>query len=383
MSKVYDVIVVGGGINGSSIAFHLAKRGYKVTVIEQGKIAGKASGAAAGILGAQTELTEDGPLFQLARQSRAMFPDIINELEELSGVQIGYQSRGVYKVASTENHAQKLKTLVHLQTNAGEKAEWLNIEELKRRESAISNTLLGAMYIPEDGQVQAYEFSLAFARAAMTLGAEFYEYTSVHDFLIKDEKVQGVQTSQGDLLSDSVIVAAGAWSSLLLEKTGLTLPVFPVKGECFSVISQKQLVKATIFSDDCYIVPKKSGRLIVGATVKPNTFDEKVSFGGISALMEKAIRLLPDIANAEWVNAWAGIRPISGDGLPFLGEHPNYKQLYIATGHFRNGILLAPVTGKLIADYIDGNRLDIKSFDLSRINSKFTSIKEGADEFSR
>lgn len=362
------MIVVGGGINGSSIAFQLAKRGYKVTVIEQSKIAAKASGAAAGMLGAQTELIGNGPLFRLALKSRAMFPAIIAELEERSGIQIGYETKGIYKVAVSEKHEQDLKALIKLHNTAGEKAEWLSNDELIKREPGLAKSMLGAMFIPEDGQVQAYELSLAFAKAAISLGVEYHDFTTIHDFIIKDGKVTGVQTSQGDLLSDSVVVAAGAWSGLLLEKTGITLPVFPVKGECYSVVSNRKLLNSTICTEDCYIVPKKSGRYIIGATMRANTFDEKVTVGGISSLMNQATALLPEIANAEWEKAWAGIRPISGDGLPFLGEHPYVKQLYIATGHYRNGILLAPATGELMADYLDGRREPFMPFGLSRLD---------------
>ncbi|GLB61652.1 glycine oxidase ThiO [Cytobacillus sp. NCCP-133] len=367
MRKVYDTVIVGGGINGSSIAFQLAKRGLKAAILEQGKIAEKASGAAAGILGAQTELTEDGPLFRLACKSRSMYRSLIPELEELSQVHIGYRNKGMYKVAADKDQETELKRIIESQRKAGELAEWLSVEELTKREPAISAELLGAMYIPHDGQVQAYELSLAFAKASRALGADIYEYTNVSDFILKDGRVHGVKTSQGEFLAESVIVAAGAWSREVLEKTGLSLPLIPVKGECFSVSFEKLLVQGTIFSHGCYIVPKKSGRLVVGATVNVNSFDERVTLGGISSLMERAKNLVPDIEKAEWEGAWTGIRPQSADGKPFLGEHPLYRGLYIAAGHFRNGILLAPATGELMADIVEGRTEQSNPFGLSRL----------------
>lgn len=367
MKKTYDAIIIGGGINGSSIAYQLSKRGRSVAVIEKGRLAGKASGAAAGILGAQTELTDDGPLFQFARKSRAMFPALARELEELSGVHVGLQNKGMYRVAATEKEAFDLKALIEFQTRSGEKAEWLAIEELMEWEPNVSNSLLGAMFIPEDGQVDARELTIAFAKAAMVNGAEFYEFTSVNDLIIENEKVLGVKTDHGPVYADSVVVATGAWSPFLTEKTGLSLPISPVKGECFSVLTDKPLIKGTIFSHGCYIVPKKSGRLIVGATVKPNTFDERVTVDGISTLMEKAKLLVSGIADSEMERAWTGIRPLSEDGLPFLGAHPSCRNLFIAAGHFRNGILLSPATGELMADLLDGKTLDSGPFQLSRI----------------
>ncbi|CAM3920895.1 glycine oxidase ThiO [Mesobacillus thioparans] len=368
MKKIYDVIVVGGGINGCSIAYQLAKRGRSVAVLEKGRLAGKASGAAAGMLGAQTELTDDGPLFQFARKSRAMFPDLARELEDLTGVHIGLQNRGMYRVAATEKEALGLKTLIEFQTKSGAIAKWLTIQELMEREPKVSSSLLGVMFIPDDGHVDARELTIAFAKAARMNGAEFYEFTSVNDLILEKEKAHGIQTDLGPVYAESVVIATGAWSPFLIKKTGLTLPISPVKGECLSVLTNKQLISGTVFSHGCYIVPKKSGRLIIGATVKPDTFDERVTLDGISTLMEKAKHLVPGIAECELEHAWTGIRPLSEDGLPFLGEHPSYRNLYIAAGHFRNGILLSPATGELIADLMDGKTKDSGPFQLSRIN---------------
>ncbi|MBT2639821.1 glycine oxidase ThiO [Bacillus sp. ISL-39] len=367
MRKHFDSLIIGGGIIGSSIAFQLAKRGYKVAVLEKGKIAGKASGAAAGMLGTQTELTENSPLFSLACKSRAMYLGLIPELEDLSRMHIGYQNKGTYKVAVNQDQERELKRLTERQADIGEQAEWLSIEELLKREPSVSSELRGAMFIPKDGQLEAKELSLAFAKASCVLGAEFYEYTSVIDFILEGGKVLGVKTMMGDFQAASVIVASGAWSRELIGRSGLSLPIIPVKGECFTVIPERPLIKGTIFSHGCYIVPKRSGRLLVGATVKANSFDERVTIEGLSSLMAIATDLVPDIGKAEWDRGWAGIRPQSADGQPFLGEHPVYKGLFIATGHYRNGILLAPITGEWMADLLEGKRDQSNPFELSRL----------------
>lgn len=371
MGKHADCIVIGGGINGNAAAYFLAKRGYKVAVLEAGRIAGKASGAAAGMLGAQTELTEDGPLFEFARRSRAMFPAVIAELEELSGVHIGYINQGMYKVARTPEEAEELQKLVEFQRHCGEQADWLSTAELREREPAVSEQLLGAMHIARDGQVQSYELSLAFARAATALGVEIHEYTAVREWMLEDGKAVGVRTGRGDFYAGAFVAAGGAWSRDLLADTGLELPVTPVKGECVSVISSAPLIKGSIFSHGCYIVPKSSGKLLIGATVKPDSWDEQVSSGAVLHLLEQAQRLIPELVHAVWDRAWAGIRPLSGDGLPYLGAHPDYSNLYIAAGHFRNGILLAPATGELMACLVEGGRhefaSEIKAFGLERL----------------
>lgn len=149
-------------------------------------------------------------------------------------------------------------------------------------------------------------------------------------------------------------MTSGAWTARLLRNLGVRLPVYPVKGELFSVLSRRPLLNATLFSEGCYIVPKKGGRIIVGATMCEHSYDRFVSFEGIRMLMEKAKRLLPSIAEAEWETAWAGLRPQTPDGLPYMGEHPEIRGLYAAAGHFRNGILLSPLTGKWMADLVLG-----------------------------
>ncbi|SES90485.1 glycine oxidase [Oceanobacillus limi] len=368
MPNTYDAIVVGGGINGGSIAYNLAKRGKKVLLLEKDRLASKASGAAAGMLGAQTELDEAGPMFQLAKKSRAMFPQLSEEIKELTGIDIEFVHKGMYKIALYEDEEIQYKRIIQIQNEVGEQAEWINQNELRMREPALSTAITGAMYIEKDGQVSAPKLTLGFLKAAASLGVEIKEYTEVTSFPMENGKVTGVQTTAGLFEGEHVVVAGGAWSQKLLQEVGAQLKAYPVKGECFSVLTHKPLIAGTVFSHGCYLVPKKGGRLLVGATMKPNTFDQIVTVEGIHTLMGKAQKILPSIADAEWERSWAGIRPQTMDGLPYLGEHPKYAGLWIATGHFRNGILLSPITGEIIAEMVDGKAptLDVTPFRIDR-----------------
>ncbi|MGP4079871.1 glycine oxidase ThiO [Pseudalkalibacillus sp. R45] len=357
MQPHYDVIVVGAGVIGCSIAYHLAKGGKSVLVLEKGAIAGKASSAAAGMLGAQTELEEDSPLFQLAKASRAMFPELAADLKNLTGIDIGYEQNGIYKVARTEGQVERYKSLVQAQQQLGEESQWISAAELQTREPALIKEVYGAMFIPNDGQVSAPDLTKALAQAAVTFGATIKVYTEVHRFVKEEGEFKGVETSTGLFSADDVVVAGGAWSEQLLKGAGVEIETYPVKGECFSVKTGKRLITGTVFSDDCYIVPKAGGRLIIGATERPGSFEETVTVEGIARLMEAATRTLPALQDAEWESAWAGIRPQTKDALPYLGVHPECKHLFVATGHYRNGILLAPITGKLMADLIDGKEI--------------------------
>ncbi|MFD6208658.1 glycine oxidase ThiO [Peribacillus sp. NPDC060253] len=353
MNSIYDSIIVGGGVIGGSIAFQLAKRGKKVLLLEKDRLASKASSAAAGMLGAQSELEADNPLFTLASKSRGMFPALAEELKDISGIDIELVNKGMFKVALTNDQVAEMKNMIKIQQNAGLEAEWLSTADIRKSEPLLSDEIKGAMYIPKDGQVSATSLSLAFSKSAAALGVDIREFVHVSDFRTENGSVKGVVTNIGEFSSENVIVASGAWSAFLLEKSGINLDTYPVKGECFSVLTDRPLLEKTIFSHGCYLVPKVGGRIIVGATVKANTFDQKVSMEGISTLIEKATRLLPAIKGTEWEKTWAGIRPQTGDGLPYFGEHPAYKGLFIATGHYRNGILLSPITGVLIADLVE------------------------------
>jgi glycine oxidase len=372
MTYIYDSIIVGGGVIGGSIAFHLARRGKKVLLLEKNVLAGESSRAAAGMLGAQAELESSSPLFPLAKKSREMFPNIAVALKELSGMDIELVNKGMFKVALNDEQAEELKRKVETHRSHGEQAEWLSAEDVKNHESLLSHSVLGAMFLPEDGQVSAHRLSLAFLSAAAVLGAGMKEFASVHSFLIEKGRVKGVRTNCGDYLSENVIVASGAWSAQLLKESGIVLDAYPVKGECFSVVTARPLLEKTIFAKGCYLVPKAGGRTIVGATEHPHTFDKKVSVAGVFSLMDKARRIVPSIVNSQLESTWAGIRPQTGDGLPYLGEHPEYRGLFIAAGHFRNGILLSPITGELVAQWAEGNAVpELEPFRLDRSFSSF------------
>lgn len=365
MNNHYDVIVIGGGVIGSAIAFYLSEQDKKVLIIEKNKLASKASSAAAGMIGAQSEFEQDSPLFRLARKSREMFPELAERLQELSGINIEYVKNGILKLAVTHEDVVAYQSIISTQQKLGEKVEWMTRSELKLNEPALSNTIKGAMYIPSDGNVSAFNFSTALAHSAVTLGATILEDTKVVDFIRDKNKVIGVKTEKGAFYAEETIVAGGAWSEQLTNQTGISLHTYPVKGECFSVTTQSSLIKRTIYTKNCYIVPKAGNRLLIGATEKADTFDETVSLKGLSELMDAAMEIIPALENTQWEKAWAGIRPQTRDELPYLGRHPLLQGLSIATGHYRNGILLAPITGKLMAELIDGKVMD-SHFDVKR-----------------
>ncbi|MEW9673187.1 glycine oxidase ThiO [Ammoniphilus sp. 3BR4] len=370
MRSIYDVAIVGGGLMGSSIAYQLSKRGKKVVLLEKGRLASQASGAAAGMIAAQAEMGFDtGPLFDLAIKSRAMFPVLAAELKELCGIDVGLVRKGMLKIACSLEEEEALHREMVAQKKEDQRVEWLTQKELRIREPGLSDSIRGAIYLPDDGQVLAPELSLAFARAAAILGTDIREFVEVESLVIDDNRISGVVTNHGQVTCEQVIVTAGSWSGRWLERMEIRLPVYPVKGECFSVLTPTPLLESTIFSHGCYLVPKRGGRLVVGATMIENTYNREVTVEGIATLIEKAKRLLPGIVHAEWEKAWTGLRPQTPDGLPYLGEHHQCKGLFVATGHFRNGVLLSPITGELMADLMEGKNpdgIDLRPFQTER-----------------
>ncbi|WP_163103109.1 glycine oxidase ThiO [Peribacillus alkalitolerans] len=350
MKQYYDVIIVGGGVIGSSIAYQLAKRKKKVLLIEENQISSKASKAAAGMLGVHTELHNNEHLFSLAKESRDMLPILSEELKDICGIDIELIQNGMIKLAQTEGEKDKLKEM-SLQSD---QVEWLSPSQLSNFEPNLSHSSYGGLHLPKDGNVSAPNLTKAFAVSAQRLGAEIKEYTSVYDFIRESKRIIGIKTLTESYFADEVIVAGGAWSQQLLKQVDIEVKSYPVKGECFSVYDSENLIKRTIFTNGCYIVPKAGGRLLIGATEHLHTFDESVSLKGISGLMTRAISLVPRLANAKLDRAWAGIRPRTQSGLPLMGRCADWEGLSIATGHYRNGILLAPITGVIMADLVEG-----------------------------
>ncbi|SFF55089.1 glycine oxidase [Halobacillus alkaliphilus] len=352
MPKKYDTIILGGGVIGCSTAFYLSKKGQHVLVLEKGSLGQEASSAAAGMLGVQTELEEESPIYELARKSREMFPNLAVELKDRTGIDIGLSQKGIIRPAFTEEQRVRYREIAANQKLKGEESSWKDREELVEMEPCLTDSLVGGLWFPKEGHVSAPDLTRAFTRAAAVNGVTFRESTDVYQLISKQNQVVGAATDAGDFYGSSVLVAAGAWSRRFLP--GKEQALYPVKGEALAVKTEKSILHTTIFTDDCYLVPKKGGEIIVGATSTPYTFDKRVTVEGTEGLIHKAKRLLPLLGRAEIDRIWAGTRPMTGDGLPIMGEHPELSSLYFSTGHYRNGILLSPVTGKLMADYIAG-----------------------------
>lgn len=351
MKKSYEVAVIGGGIIGCSIAYYLAKENVDVAVFENDQIGGKTTSAAAGMLGAHSECEDLDVFYPFARDSQLAYFTLREELKEHSGIDLQWKTGGIYKLAFSENEKLQLNSMLALPT-----IEWHEPEEVRTNVEDVSEKIIGAAYIKDDVHVLPKATCQAFGKSAQQLGASIHESTPVHTI----EKIDGVfslKTAAGSVEAKYVVVASGVWSTRYFESFGLGEKVLPVKGECLAVQSGNVSLKRTLFHDSSYILPRNNNTFVIGATMVENDWNEKATMGGIEALIKKAKEILPSIGELQIESFWAGLRPKTFDHKPFIGVHPGDDNILFATGHFRNGILLAPATGQMIRDLILGRKV--------------------------
>ncbi|WP_194165538.1 glycine oxidase ThiO [Oceanobacillus sp. CFH 90083] len=376
MKNQFDQIIVGGGVIGCSIAYQLAKRGYRVLILEKNHIGCEASSAAAGMLGAQGEFTERSPLFQFAQESRALFKDLSEELYEKSGIDIQYIHKGIMKLAFHQQQYSKLKTIAAFQREEGNPAYLLSREEARQMEPGLTENLHAVLYLPNDGQVSACHLTKAFSLAACHHGAVLQEQEKVSGLLVENGTVQGVRTIEAAYYADQVVIATGAFGDELLPEDYGTLPM---KGECLLLELDQELFRSTLWMEGCYLVPKQGKKVIVGASSIAGKTNKHVHAASVQRLLSRAQKMVPQLAEARISSFWAGVRPATADELPYLGEIPGVKGLYVAKGHYRNGILLSPITGIYMADLIEKKPVNPFYYDRFRVDRQ-SNKREKAGE---
>jgi len=351
--KTWDVIIIGGGIIGLSLSIALRKRGATVLVVERGEPGREASHAAGGML---VDCPIETPLLlqPLATASARMYPEFAHELELESGVKVDLRDHGTILVPSAE-HLKRL-------------AEFVASHPLPSALSGMEPALMPAdgtaLYLKERS-VDPRALTLAAVKAAKSRGVDFSSGDPVTAANISDGQVTGVTTSKTSFLAAKVVTCAGAWSGQIAPHR---FPTRPVKGQmlCLAMPS-RNLLKHVIRTPEVYLIPRSDGRLLVGATVEEAGFDKRTDPETIQRLHRSAVKLVPKLKDAKILEDWAGLRPGTPDGLPILGATviPGF---YVATGHFRDGILLAPVTADVMADVIAGRNPehDLTSFSPNR-----------------
>jgi glycine oxidase len=353
-------VVIGAGVVGLSIAWRLAQAGCPVTVYDRAQAGHGASWAAAGMLAAAVE-TEPGEekLLALTLESQKRWPRLAREIEVASGISIGYRDEGTIVVALTRDDAEQLRFSYEFQRSLGLDIDWLSGVEARRREPHLRPGISGAVLSPKDHQVDNRLLGSALAQAARRAGVVLHEHCPVREVELSGGRARGVVTDQGSDPADIVVLAAGAWSREIAGIPASYLPpVRPIKGQmlALSMDPAAPLVRHVIWLPRGYLVPRLDGRLIVGATVEERGFDNRLTAGGLLALIEGAWRAVPAIEELPVAETWVGFRPGSRDDAPMLGPS-GIDQLVVATGHHRNGILLTPITADAISGYVLTGRL--------------------------
>jgi len=371
-SSVPRVAIIGAGVIGLGIAWRLAQRGAAVTVFDKGTAGQGASHAAAGMLAACIE-AEPGEeaLTALGRQSQLMWPGFAAELKDASGVDVELRQEGTLYVALTADDQARLTHDLGLHKSLGLPVEWISAAEARRREPHLGSRLAGALFSPEDHQVENRKLAAGLKIAAERAGVTIREHCAVARVVIEQGRAGGVVFGDGSTFeADAVVVAAGAWSRQVEGVAPALLPpVRPLKGQMLALQMDPRapLVSHVIWGPNIYIVPRDDGRLILGATVEEKGFDTTLTAGGVLALLEAAWRVIPTIEELQIAEMWVGHRPGSRDDAPILGSSA-IDGLFYATGHHRNGILLTPVSADSMARLVLDGTLDdaIRPFGMER-----------------
>ena len=352
MVESRDALIIGGGIIGCALADALARAGARVTLLEARSIAAEASSAAAGLLAPQIEAHGPGPFLELCLASRALYPATIARLARDADCRIDFQPTGLYFLVFDDADAEEAETRLAWQVRRGLAIQRLTREELLRREPAINPALRWGLLFPDDHQVDSAQLMRAYAEAARRRGVAFVEGARVSRLRHERGTVRGVTTVDGRSWDAPVIVdAAGSWASFD-PSLPFPIPVEPAKGQILQYDdSQRPLFKRTVKTSRVYAAPRSDGRLLVGTTMEFVGFDRRVTDDATRAIQAAAVALCPRLAEAAVHTAWVNFRPATPDRLPLLGPTP-IAGFFLATGHFRNGILLAPITAQLLTESI-------------------------------
>jgi glycine oxidase len=371
MAHKADVLVVGAGVMGCGTAYWLSKRGLKVTVLEQESIACGASGMAAAMLesvGHGAHLTLNDPLAELAQASFHLHHELATSLPEESGVDTGFRENPVLHPAFSGREVAELKPRALALAARNPAIQWLEGEDLWAVEPRLNREALGALQSPQ-AQVIAYRFVLALATAAERLGMSMLT-REVVGLEQRDGKVAGVRLRNGEgMLSDTVVLAMGAWSQQVSDWVGWHIPIYPVRGQLLELRVPQPQLHASISYNGMYLVHKADGTTLAGATEEHDSgFANHPTPQGRQQILQAALHMAPSLGDAEVVDQVAGLRPCAPDGLPLIGPVPGWQGLYMVAGHFRSGMLLSAISTKLIADLIEHGQspLPLAAFDPGR-----------------
>ncbi len=361
------VIVVGAGLIGLAVADELTRHGVEVVVLEKGERAGsEASSAAAGILSPHGEAHGPGPFLSLLLAGFQLIPEMAARLQALTQVDLFYKANGMLAVALSDEEESTLSGDIAWQEKAGLRLERVSAAQVKALEPAIDGPVRWGVRWPQMAQIDNTALVEAYCRAVGKQGGIIRTNKEVSRFITKGDRVVGVETASESVTADFVVNCAGSWARF---DAGLpfAVPIVPVKGQLLQFRTSSPLVRHVVVSGGAYLVQRSPLHLIAGATVERAGYDKTVTDSGRRSVLEGAKRISSAFGSLNLETAWAGLRPGTPDDMPILGETP-LKGLLVAAGHYRNGVLLAPLTGRIMGDLIlkGKSSIDISPFSIRR-----------------
>ena len=351
MKGTAHVVVVGAGVIGCAVAYELARRGARVRVLDRRDVGRGATQASAGVLGAYITAHRDSPLLELGARSLQLYDEFVSRVVEDSGSTVQYVRSGTLEVALDEAAERVLKRMAGVWQERGVSADYLNQTGVHEAEPQLAPEVLAGLVVHDHGHVAAADLTSALRRASGAYGVTFASATSAIRISRRGATLK-VEAASDTVECDAVVMAAGSWSGQIEAEGDEPVPVRPIRGQLLHLGWPSSPPERVVWTDGCYLVPWTDGSVLVGATVEDVGFDERATVAGVQQLIQMTCKLVPTASRAWFHAVRVGLRPGTPDNLPVIGPSESLPGLVYATGHYRNGVLLAPLTAKLVSDFI-------------------------------
>lgn len=353
----FDVAVAGGGIIGGAVAWELARAGRRVVLLDRQEPGQEASWAAGGILSPSFEVPEVVALVPLGRASLALYPEFVAAVESATGHATGFRQDPGLQVFFGDGAERARDTLVTAHNAAGLPSRAISVAEARKLEPSLNPAIAAAALLPEEGRVDSRLLTAAVLEAGRRAGVEIRTGTAVSGLVLEGGRCGGVVSGGDRIVAKDVVIAAGCFCTQI-ENVSRYAPTRPARGQMVALRSNQVKLGRVIASARGYIIPREDGRLIAGSTLEDAGFEKAVTPEGLQRILATAIEIAPELSGAAVVETWSGLRPDSPDHLPILGP-TDVEGLWMATGHFRNGILLAPITARLMREWLEKKALSV------------------------
>jgi len=355
--KTYDTVIAGGGLIGATIALELAEAGLKVALFDAREPGREASWASAGMISPAPENAGMIPFVPMSLASVALYPEFIARVERLTGMDVGYRKDGALDVILGGDAEEELSTVIALQHGVGLKARALSAEQARQMEPVLTDEIQAAIFREDEASLDTRAFMEATLKAAAAKGVEIFPGNGAKAVWKSGGRCQGLLLEHGQVQAKWTVIAAGCFSARI-EGAAPYAPVFPAKGQMLALRCEAVEIQRILWLEHKYLVPRNDGRIVAGSTIERTGFDHDVTAGGVELILREVMKMVPGLEQARIEEIWAGLRPDSPDHLPIIGP-TNMDGLLMATGHFRSGILLAPITARLIREWVSTQKVSV------------------------